>query len=86
MQFAPGTASVQLIIGANSSNMSGGANGFPDTGPDHSVWFADIYMREAALSHLERDASKDLTVLVPSHESGTNELVYAAPSVSVVRI
>ena len=86
MQFAPGTASVQLIIGANSSNISGGANGFPDTGPDHSVWFADIYMREAALSHLERNASKDLTVLVPSHESGTNELVYAAPSVSMVRI
>ena len=86
MQFAPGTASVQLIIGANSSNMSGGANGFPDTGPDHSVWFADVYMREAALSHLERNASKDLTVLVPSYDSGTNELVYAAPSVSVVRI
>ena len=86
MQFAPGTASVQLIIGANSSNMSGGANGFPDTGPDHSVWFADIYMREAALSHLERNASKDLTIRVPSYDSGTNELVYAAPSVSVVRI
>ncbi|WP_391480872.1 DUF2793 domain-containing protein [Nereida sp. NH-UV-3] len=86
MQFAPGTASVQLIIGVNSSNISGGANGFPDTGPNHSVWFADIYMREAALSHLERNASKELTVRVPSCESGTNELVYAVPSVSVVRI
>ncbi len=42
--FAPGTAFAKIMWLANYSNRAGGWTGYPDTGSNHSVWFAGVSM------------------------------------------
>jgi len=55
--FAPGTAMARVVWLPNHSNRSGGWTGFPDTGPEHAVWFAGVSVRPSDTARLVPDAT-----------------------------
>ncbi len=75
--FPPGTAYVKYFFAPNDSNAAGGISGFPDTGPNHSVWFAGISLVPEPLGVAAPigDGSYNLKIPEPNIVTGQVDIV-----------
>lgn len=84
--FPPGTAYLKLMWIPNHSNRSGGYSNFPDTGPDHKVWFTGISMTPEHMATTQRAADGRVNILVPHVDFNTASLSIAPPSRKITLI
>jgi len=85
--FPPGTAFVKLLWLPNYSNRSGGWSSYPDTGADHSVWFAGISVVTEQQGVLIANASGYKTLKVPQANisNGIMDIVTAGLTVEEIQ-
>lgn len=72
--FPPGTAFAKMFWIPNYSNRAGGWSIYPDTGPDHSVWFGGISMAPEPQGILVANADGSKTLKVPKANLGTGAM------------
>ncbi|MBL4768051.1 MAG: DUF2793 domain-containing protein [Rhodobacteraceae bacterium] len=88
--FPPGTAFIKVMWLANHSNRLGGSGGFPDTGPDHKIWFAGISITPESLAAQNKvtsgtaTGSLEIKVPVSDYAAGTVNLAPSGLSVEEI--
>ncbi|MGB1234673.1 MAG: DUF2793 domain-containing protein [Planktomarina sp.] len=84
--FPPGTAYVKLLWLPNYTNRNGGYSIFPDTGPDHKVWFSGLSVTPENTAHQERAANGSVILKVITADPTNNTLSLAPPALQLTRV
>ncbi|QYX56535.1 DUF2793 domain-containing protein [Roseovarius sp. SCSIO 43702] len=72
--FAPGTAFASVLWLPNYTNRPGGADGHPDTGAAHKVWFAGVSVTPEPLAVMQPAASGGQEIKVPQGDFASGAL------------
>ncbi len=81
--FPPGTAFARVFWLANHTNIPGGSATYPDTGPDHRIWFSGVSVTPEPLAVMQTMPTGAQEIKVPrgNYAAETLSLVPAAPSI-----
>ena len=82
--FPPGTAYVKILWIPNYSNRAGGWTTYPDTGPNHSLWFAGISVVPERLGVIVTEANGTKTLKVPRANLTTNVIDVVTGGTAIV--
>ncbi len=86
VNFAPGTATVKLVLMLNYTNRPGGFAGYPDTGAAQRAWVSGLSMQAdpVAQAVTAADGAQDIFVVSADPGTGTVSMGPLAPGIAPV--